>query len=72
MTPPEPSNAGDSGGLEARRMRTMLMLVATSVGGGIGWWLGAGIGPFTAVVASAVGTAVALVVVRRAIDAHLP
>lgn len=46
-------------------MKGVIVLVAVSVGGGIGWWLGALIGLGTAIVLSAVGSALAVYYIRR-------
>jgi membrane protein YqaA with SNARE-associated domain len=42
--------------------------LGATIGGWIGWWLGSFIGLTTAFMASAVGTAACLYVVRRVLD----
>src|SRR5437868_2781801 len=53
-------------------MKAMVWLVATSIGGAIGWWIGAYIGIFTAVSLSAVGSGVALFYAQRLANEYLP
>lgn len=53
-------------------MRGMIGMIGTTVGSGIGWWLGAHVGMMTAFAASTVGTGVGLYAARRWCDAHLP
>jgi uncharacterized membrane protein YbhN (UPF0104 family) len=43
----------------------LLATVGALVGGSLGWWLGARVGPITAVAASALGTGVGLYAGRR-------
>lgn len=53
-------------------MKWLVSLVAGSLGGGIGWWLGARIGVMTGFFLSVVGTAVAVYYAHRLLDEHLP
>jgi membrane protein YqaA with SNARE-associated domain len=53
-------------------MKAMLWIVATTVGGAAGWWLGAFVGVFTAVSLSAVGSGVALFYAQRLARDYLP
>jgi hypothetical protein len=46
-------------------MTRILMFLAATIGGSIGWWLGAFIGFMTAFVFSVVGTAAAVYYARR-------
>lgn len=46
-------------------MSKLLMLLGSSVGGAIGWWLGARVGIMTAFFLSVLGTGVGLYVGRR-------
>jgi hypothetical protein len=46
-------------------MTMVLILLAATIGGAIGWWLGAFIGTMTAFFVSMVGTAVAIYIARR-------
>ena len=46
-------------------MTKVLILLAATIGGSIGWWLGAFIGTMTAFFLSVVGTAAAIYVARR-------
>lgn len=41
-------------------MRRIVSVVGTAVGSGIGWWLGARVGPMTAVCLSALGAGAGL------------
>lgn len=50
----------------------MIAFIGTSIGGGVGWWLGARVGIMTASTLSAVGTGLGLYVARRWCDEHLP
>jgi len=47
-------------------------MIAGSVGGAIGWWLGDRLGVFVAFLLSLVGTAVAIYFTRRATKTYLP
>jgi len=49
----------------------VLTLLGASVGGAIGWWLGARIGTMTAFVVSTVGTGVGVYAGRRIADSLL-
>jgi uncharacterized protein YcfJ len=49
----------------SRGMSKVLTLLGASVGGSIGWWLGARVGMMTAFVVSTVGTGVGLYAGRR-------
>jgi hypothetical protein len=53
-------------------MKAMVWMVATTIGGGIGWWAGAFVGIFTAVSLSAVGSGVALYYAQRMANEYLP
>jgi hypothetical protein len=53
-------------------MKAMVWIVATSIGGAAGWWLGAFVGIFTAVSLSAIGSGVALFYARRLASEYLP
>ncbi|HSU92843.1 MAG TPA: hypothetical protein VLI43_03985 [Gemmatimonadaceae bacterium] len=53
-------------------MKAMVWMVATTIGGAAGWWLGAFIGIFTAVSLSAVGSGVALYYAQRLANEYLP
>ena len=53
-------------------MRGMIAMLGSTVGGGIGWWLGAHVGVMTAFMVSTVGTGVGLYAARRACDTYLP
>jgi hypothetical protein len=48
-----------------------MALVGTTIGGGIGWWLGARAGIMTAFVCSMVGTGVGLYAARRFVRDYL-
>jgi hypothetical protein len=50
----------------------MIGLLASSVGGGIGWWLGARVGFMTAFIVGMIGTGVGLYAGRRFADTYLP
>ena len=54
------------------RMKAMVWMVATTIGGAAGWWLGAFVGIFTAVSLSAVGSGVALFYAQRLANEYLP
>ena len=53
-------------------MKAMVWMVATTIGGGIGWWVGAFVGIFTSVSLSAVGSGVALYYAQRLANEYLP
>ncbi|HZI21693.1 MAG TPA: hypothetical protein VFD76_04230 [Gemmatimonadales bacterium] len=53
-------------------MSKLLMLVGASLGGAIGWWLGAHVGIMTAFVVSTVGTGVGVYAGRRIADSLAP
>ncbi len=53
-------------------MKAMVWMIATSIGGAAGWWLGAFVGIFTAVSLSAVGSGVALYYAQRFAREYLP
>jgi hypothetical protein len=53
-------------------MRAMIWMVATTIGGALGWWLGMFVGIFTAVSLSAVGSGVALFSAQRLANESLP
>jgi len=58
--------------LRWRAMKAMVWLVATTIGGALGWWVGAFVGIFTAVSLSAVGSGVALYYAQRLANEYLP
>lgn len=51
---------------------TLLVLIAGSAGGAVGWWLGERMGVFAAYMLSLVGTAAAMYFTRRATKTYLP
>jgi hypothetical protein len=53
-------------------MKAMVWIVATSIGGAAGWWVGAFVGIFTAVSLSDVGSGVALFYAQRLASEYLP
>ncbi len=53
-------------------MRKTIGFIGMTVGGGVGWWLGAFVGILTAVTLSAVGTGVGLYAANRVSDEYLP
>lgn len=53
-------------------MKWMITMVAGSLGGGIGWWLGSQEGVMTGFFLSVLGTAIAVYYARRMIDEYLP
>ena len=53
-------------------MNWLIIMVGTSIGGGIGWWLGARFDIMTAFILSMVGTAVSYYYCRRFITEHMP
>ena len=53
-------------------METVVVLVASTILGGIGWWLGALVGTFAAFLVSIIGTAVGVYVGRRFVKDYLP
>ena len=46
-------------------MSKLLWLLGATIGGAIGWWLGALVGTMTAVILSAVGTGAGIYLARR-------
>jgi hypothetical protein len=52
-------------------VQKLVIIVGTSIAGWIGWWLGAKVGLFSALVVSLVFTAAALYVLRRMADEYL-
>lgn len=52
-------------------MSKLLMWLGASLGGAIGWWLGARVGTMTAFVVSMVGTGVGIYAGRRLADSVL-
>lgn len=52
-------------------MGKIIALVGTTIGGGIGWWLGARAGIMTAFMCSVVGTGVGLYAARRFVSDYL-
>lgn len=53
-------------------MKWLVSVVAGSLGGGVGWWLGEKIGVMTAFFLSVLGTAIAVYYAKRWVDEHLP
>lgn len=53
-------------------MKGFLNLIGMSVGGWLGWWLGAQISLFTAFMVSMVGTGIGLYYTNRAVKRLLP
>ncbi len=53
-------------------MRGTLAFIGTTVGGAVGWWIGANVGIITAVTLSAVGSGVGLYYARRVADNVIP
>jgi hypothetical protein len=53
-------------------MKAMIWMVATTIGGAVGWWAGNFIGIMTAVSLSAVGSGVALFYAQRMAKEYLP
>jgi hypothetical protein len=53
-------------------MRKLAGFLGLTIGGAIGWWLGAYVGLFSAFVVSTVGSGVGLYYARRAADEYLP
>jgi uncharacterized protein YcfJ len=53
-------------------MRKLLAFVGATVGGAIGWWLGARVGTMTAFVLSVVGTAAGVYAGARVARDYLP
>ncbi|MFQ5738034.1 MAG: hypothetical protein ACE5JX_03405 [Acidobacteriota bacterium] len=52
-------------------MRKLLTLLGATLGGGLGWWLGATVGIMTGFVLSMVGTGFGLYLVQRFIRDYL-
>lgn len=48
-----------------------MALVGTTIGGGIGWWLGARAGVMTAFICSMIGTGAGLYAARRFVSTYL-
>jgi membrane protein YqaA with SNARE-associated domain len=53
-------------------MKAMVWMVATTIGGAVGWWIGAFVWIFTAVSLSAQGSADALFYAQRLANDYLP
>jgi len=53
-------------------MRGTLAFLGTTIGGAVGWWIGAKIGITTEVMVSAVGSGVGLYYSRRFADSVIP
>jgi len=49
-------------------MAKLLTFIGATVGGAIGWWIGAGVGTMTAFFVSVVGTALGVYAGRRIAD----
>ena len=47
-------------------------MLGTSIGGGLGWWMGSPMGIFGSVALSAVGSGLGLYLVRRLWNEYLP
>jgi hypothetical protein len=54
------------------RLSTVVVLIAGSIGGAVGWWLGERMGVFMAYMLSVVATAAAMYFTRRATKTYLP
>ena len=54
------------------KISTLLVLMAGSIGGAVGWWLGERFGVFAAYMLSIVATAAAMYLTRRATKIYLP
>jgi zinc transporter ZupT len=54
------------------RLSTLVIFLAGSIGGAVGWWLGERMGIFMAYMLSLVGTAAAMYYTRRATKTFLP
>jgi len=52
-------------------VKKLIVLLASTIGGGVGWWLGAFAGMMTAFMVSIIGTALGVYVARRLIAEHL-
>jgi hypothetical protein len=53
-------------------METMIVLITSTILGGIGWWLGEFVGIFTAFMVSIIGTAVGVYWGRWIVRTYLP
>ena len=53
-------------------MTTLIILIASSVLGGVGWWIGAFVGTFTAFVISTITSGIGIYVGRRIAQEYLP
>jgi uncharacterized membrane protein YbhN (UPF0104 family) len=53
-------------------MTRIATAIGATVGGAVGWWLGARVGIVTAFFVSVLGTAVGVYVVRRFVTEYLP
>lgn len=53
-------------------METVIVLITTTILGGIGWWLGDFVGLTTAFILSIVGTAIGVYIGRRFAQEYLP
>jgi len=51
-------------------MGKLMALVGTTIGSGLGWWLGARVGMMTAFICSVVGTGIGLYVARRVVSTY--
>jgi hypothetical protein len=51
-------------------MSKLLWFVGASVGGAIGWWLGAYVGTMTAYILSTIGTGIGIYWARRYVQEH--
>lgn len=53
-------------------VRGLVGFIGSSIGGGIGWWLGARLGIMTAVILSGIGSGIGLWAARRWASEHMP
>jgi len=53
-------------------VKGLITMVGGTLGGGLGWWLGALEGTMTAFFISVLGTALGVYISRRLIDEYLP
>jgi len=53
-------------------MRKVMSFIGATVGGGVGWWAGAGVGFMTAFILSMVGTGIGIYGAKRIADEYLP
>jgi hypothetical protein len=53
-------------------VRTLAVLLGATLGGALGWWLGALVGPVTAFILSAIGTGAGVYAARRLNTLYFP